>query len=442
MGNVPTKEPRSRSSSLTSHNTVGSAPALGRRRATLSFSTGNSNLALFSHKSAKHEDKMKIKEKHFLDLVVRYTETCDGGYLAPLGIYKLNLDYNTEIVRGLIVARRLAPFFSPLQDFSPEWTENELVTIVRQTPLHAVDNAYSDDDEPDDADNHKIHKSLSYFRRQELKRLHRELVARTRAAQAQCDADYMAARAAGTCTALASRDLVLELYANAVECPICFLYFPPYLNRTRCCRQDICTECFVQIKRLEPHPPHDHDASSDALPHTLISEYACCPYCAMPNFGVTYDTPRTFRVGIDGLPPLRYTSLAAIAPIPEDAVDLADDTTPPTAGLPGAGAASGSPTKREPPLQRRRSSIPADRDNVVLTDTIRPDWEQRLTSAISKLARKAATASVIHASNLILDDTPAAAGGQLLYLMDLEERMINEAMRLLLLDEEESRRTK
>lgn len=428
MGNVPTKEPRSRSSSLTSHATLGLAPT-GRRRAALSLSTGNSNMAIFSHKSSKTEDKMKAAEKHYLDLVVRFTETCDGGYLAPLGIYKLNLDYNTDIVRGLIVARRLAPFFSPLQDFSTEWTQDELVTIVRQTPLHAVDNAYSDTEEPDDADNHKIHKSLSYFRRQELKRFHRELVARTRAEQAQCEADYIAARTAGTSAALASRDLVLQLYANAVECPICFLYFPPYLNRTRCCRQDICSECFVQIKRLDPHPPHDHDAQSDALPHTLISEQACCPYCAMPNFGVTYDPPRTLRVGIDGLPPLQYTALVAVAPIPED--DL-DETTPGSTSSP---VAVGSPTKRDP-RPRRRSSILADHDIVVLTDSIRPDWEQRLTSAISKLARKAATASVIHASNLIIDDTPAASAGQLLYLMNLEERMINEAMRLLLLDEE------
>lgn len=436
MGNVPTKEPRSRSSSLTSHSTLASAPALGRRRAALSLSAGTSNLALFSHKSSKHEDKMKVKEKHFLDLVVRFSETCDGGYLAPLGIYKLNLDYNTDIVRGLIVARRLAPFFTPLQDFSPEWTEDELVKIVQHTPLHALESAYSDDDEPDDADNHKIHKSLSFFRRQELKRLHRDLVVRTRAAQAQCDADYVEARAAGASAALASRDLVLALYADAVECPICFLYFPPYLNRSRCCRQDICSECFVQIKRLDPHPPHDHDADSDALPHTLISEQACCPYCAMPNFGVTYDPPRAFRVGIEGLPPLRFIALVAVAPIPEDAVDLAEDAALPTGTTAPSVTAEGSPTKRPATRLRRRSSIPADRDIVVLTDAIRPDWEQRLTSAISKLARKAATASVIHASNLILDDSPAAAPNQLLYLMNLEERMINEAMRLLLLDEE------
>lgn len=433
MGNVPTKEPRSRSSSLTSHNTHASGSAPGRRRAALSLSAGTSNMALFSHKSSKQEDKMKVKAKHYLNLVVRYTENCDGGYLAPLGIYKLNLDYDTEIVRGLIVARRLAPFFTPLQDFSPEWSEDDLVTIVRQIPLHAVENAYSEDDEPDDADNHKIHKSLSYYRRQELKRLNREIVQRTRAMQAQCEADYVAARAAGTSPALASRDLALQLYANATECPICFLYFPPYLNKSRCCRQDICSECFVQIKRLDPHPPHDHDADSDALPHTLISEHACCPYCAMPNFGVTYDPPRNFRVGVGGLLPLLYTASVAVTLIPEDA-QVTENASLPGAGTPASSHASESPTKRLANRPRRRSSVPADRDNVVLTDTIRPDWEQRLTSAISKLARKAANASVIHASNLIIEDSPGGTSNQLLYLMNLEERMVNEAMRLLLLD--------
>ena len=29
------------------------------------------------------------------------------------------------------------------------------------------------------------------------------------------------------------------LYKDAIECPICFLYYPPYLNKTRCCDQPI-----------------------------------------------------------------------------------------------------------------------------------------------------------------------------------------------------------
>lgn len=59
------------------------------------------------------EEKLKQKEAHMMNLIIRYEENVDGGFLAPHGIYKLNLDFNTEIVRSLIVERRIAPFFTP-----------------------------------------------------------------------------------------------------------------------------------------------------------------------------------------------------------------------------------------------------------------------------------------------------------------------------------------
>ncbi|KAE8774225.1 protein SIP5-like [Hordeum vulgare] len=34
--------------------------------------------------------------------------------------------------------------------------------------------------------------------------------------------------------------------ARAVECPICF-HFYPSLNRSNCCGKGICTECFLQL---------------------------------------------------------------------------------------------------------------------------------------------------------------------------------------------------
>lgn len=384
---------------------------------------------------SKAEDKFKAKEKHFLDLVVRVHENVDGGYLAPYGIYKLNLDYNTDIVRGLILARRLAPFYTPLQDYDDSWTEEEIVTIVRQTPLHALESAFEDEVEVDDADNHKIHKLSSYFRRQELKRRHQELAARMKEMQHQRETEYLNCKAAGD-PDVASKDLLLYLYKNASECPICFLYFPRNLNYSRCCRQPICTECFVQIKRLDPHPPHDDHSNEnkDEVPHTLISEYANCPYCAMSNFGVTYEHPIGLNVGLGAsMAPADFKQRKSIEAIPENdenAVVSSDETSRP-----------GSPMKTmpfSPRKPRRRSSVAADAEGVITTDYIRPDWEQKLASVKNKLARKAATASAIHASNLIIND---GAGGsraaQLQYLVSLEDRMIEEAMRLLLLEEEE-----
>ena len=83
----------------------------------------------------------------------------------------------------------------------------------------------------------------------------------------------------------------------------------------------------------------------------------------------------------------------------------------------------------------------AESDLVITTDMIRPGWEQQLSSAKSRLARKAAAASAIHASNLIINNEGISASpGQSqnpAYLMLLEDRMIEEAMKLLLLEEEE-----
>lgn len=438
MGNVPTKDQRHRLSSLTSTGSGSTVGRTARRNTTLSIigsSSFHSGNGLFSATKAgsKTEEKFRAKEKHFLDLVVRIHENVDGGYLAPHGIYKLNLDFNTDIVRGLVVARRLAPFYTPLQDFDSSWTDDEIATIVRQTPLHALDSAFENDEEVDDADDHKIHKSLNYFRRQEQKRRHEELVASMKEMQRRCENEYLTCKEMGD-RDVSSKDLVLRLYKDASECPICFLYYPRNLNYSRCCRQPICTECFVQIKRLDPHPPHDDPSEDkkDELPHTLISEYANCPYCAMPNFGVTYEHPIEVFVGLRASMAAKdYRERQSIDAIPEGdefgAVISSDEASRPS-----------SPTKatRVTRKPRRRSSVAADAEGVITTDYIRPDWEQKLVSAKSKLARKAATASAIHASNLILDEGGGSQAQQQ-YLMSLEDRMIEEAMRLLLLSEEE-----
>ena len=96
--------------------------------------------------------------------------------------------------------------------------------------------------------------------------------------------------------------LEVFLYKDATECPICFLTYPPYLNHTRCCDQAICSECFVQIKRPDPHYPEGHNENDpnhdpEETAGKLISEPACCPYCTQPEFGVTYDPP-PFRLSL------------------------------------------------------------------------------------------------------------------------------------------------
>lgn len=424
MGNVPAKEGRSRSSTYS--GTASDYATRTTRRRTTSLAD--------LKKLRKLEEKDRLREKHWRDLVVRLHENVDGGFLAPYGTYKLNLDFDTDVVRRLVINRQLAPFYTPLNDFDPSWTSKELLVITSQLPLHSLEDAYSDGElEEDDVDKHKIHKSSNFYRRQEQKRKLKLLIEAAKEAQKEEEAlllqQKINVKEGGPISAsLPSQDLLLRLYSNALECPICFLYYPSNLNISRCCLQPICTECFVQIKRLDPHPPHDdalNQPNGDSLPHTLISEPASCPYCAMTDFGVIYDLPNDLSTGING----------KCSPSEYRRPDVDSNST----------HSDVQPTPRP-----RRKSMAATDPGIVTVDMIRPDWEQKLSSAKSKLARKAAAASAIHASNLIIDgdDSQGSSSSRRARLesmggrtyQTMEERMIEEALRLSLLDEEERQR--
>lgn len=413
MGNVPAKEGRSRSNSYSGSNIIYHEPlSRGARRNTTASYLGHGDLRRLKNS----EDRERQRERHYMNLIVRLTENIDGGYLAPYGTYKLNLDYNTDIVKNLIIGRRLAPFYTPLLDFDESWLDDELYIILNQIPLHSIDAAYSEE-EVDDIDNHKIHKSTNYYRRQELKARLKALIEKVKELQKEEEARFETLKASAGSPDVPSRDLLLRLYRNATECPICFLYYPNNFNITRCCRQPICTECFVQIKRLDPHPPHDDPAinNTSELPHTLISESANCPYCAVPDFGVTYEPPKDIQTGINSTKPSHYRAPldSAILSSPEKESTL---------------------TVKH--VAHRRSSVAADSPTVVTTDLIRPDWEQKLVSARNKLARKAATATAIHASNLIIPGEE----NRLETFQSVEDRMLEQALRLSLLEEEERKR--
>lgn len=191
------------------------------------------------------------------------------------------------------------------------------------------------------------------------------------------------------------------VYKGAIECPICFLYYPKYLNHTRCCAQPICSECFVEIKRADPHPPHNHDegndtpgsssqsdatnANKDSVPE-LISESACCPYCTVPDFGVVY-IPPPIRSGIQSessssklhLPSLLNNSKTNNNNIQND----------------------GQQQQQQP--RRHRTSVPASAPEVVTTDRIRPDWSSQLNSARQKQARRSAAANALHATAFVMN---------------------------------------
>lgn len=175
------------------------------------------------------------------------------------------------------------------------------------------------------------------------------------------------------------------LYKDASECPICFLYYPPYLNTTRCCEQPICSECFVQIKRADPHPPEHEQPDPNAPPMSeedrlaqaeglLVSEVAACPYCKQPEFGIIYNPP-----------PFRRGLTFGTGSHPHQAMSPMSSQTSLSSGQMSPG-----------PGRRRGTSLSANAPEVITTDKVRPDWVSKLQAARAHAARRSAAATALH----------------------------------------------
>lgn len=190
--------------------------------------------------------------------------------------------------------------------------------------------------------------------------------------------------------------LEVFLYKEGGECPICFLYYPPYLNHTRCCDQPICSECFVQIKRPDPHFPEGHgdQENPEANPEAadmLISEPAQCPYCQQPEFGVTYDAP-PFRRGLSYT--ISSSALASMTTAMSSNSSLNSGSPTPFISPPPSGAGG----------RRRTQSLSANDPNVITTDRVRPDWAAKLAAQRNHLARRAAAATALHTAAFLMGD--------------------------------------
>jgi len=239
----------------------------------------------------------------------------DNGHLVPLSnIYPTSpQDWIHDTVQKLIVDRKLAPFYRGLEDWDGEdsYDRDEI-----DTALDAIGDEQSQS-----------------WRKGKMK------------AQERLDEAAM--------------------YKKASECPICFLYYPPLINTSRCCDQPICTECFVQIKRADPTTTN------------LISEPAACPYCVEPNFGVTYIPP----------PPARRTGLGA----PKSGQN-AQTGAPKLTRSGSSTSATGSDQEMGPAAaaHARRKSVSHTAAEVVTVDMIQADWEAKLAAVRATAARRAA----------------------------------------------------
>lgn len=332
------------------------------------------------------------------------------------------------------IERKLAPFWRGLNDFSETWAEHQIIAAARGLEIPPADQTPPEDLVPRPISSHASPSASAH----NLHSLTVPMGPRTLSTASDRSVSYGGSAATGSAgnkgapspfkprskalaaaLSLGSRNgssneltpreinlpndpfvngqpLEVFLYKEGAECPICFLYYPPYLNHTRCCDQPICSECFVQIKRPDPHFPEGHDNQENPEDNPdaadmLISEPAQCPYCQQPEFGITYDPP-PFRRG------LTYTiSSAALGSMG-------------TAMSSNSSLGSTSPTPLiSPPLsgtgtRRRTQSLSANAPNVITTDRVRPDWAAKLAAQRNHLARRAAAATALHTAAFLMGD--------------------------------------
>lgn len=527
MGNTAGKETRSRNGDSSDND----APWLGQTMSTGAFTReflsydessnhnnhdGNKifgNHKHRHHKKEKNLEKIKFKTVQINNLIIKYEENVDGGYLAPYGNYKYELDYITNIVKDLIINRKLSPFFTPLQDFDESWNDEELLKYLKNNLKLHEDIKPNDLNELfEDPNDHRLHQSANSVKRKEFKLFQKKL--KEEAAEKQNLENHKFLKDFKNSQQsqfnnkrypnIPSDDLLLRVYKNSQECPICFLYYPNMMNFTRCCIQPICTECFVQMKRLDPHFPHEEENGNNDInesndennddensnPENLISEPVKCPFCAVDNFGVTYKHPIDYKTGLNSeCKPndFKFIKNDKILESEEletsDKEDVVSDLTELDLVDPFSTKKEryeekekqkkekdkGKDKDKEPKKEdnkkhqrnnsnniaqttrKRGASLPPDAPNVITIDAIRPDWEQKLLSARTKMARRSAAATALHATSLIgntnvrmdsVGSSNAGHSGNGRYVSrqeqeGIEQRMIEEALRLSLLDEEE-----
>ncbi|KAG0162402.1 SNF1-interacting protein [Apophysomyces sp. BC1034] len=314
----------------------------------------------------------------------------DLGSVLPSGLYPTTeQDYDPRCVRNLIIARKLAPFYKGLPDVPDP---------VPPTPQTSVSSSMA----------RPVQSRAAVGRPRSVS---------SSKTEAEKAADSQKERQKTYVEKMKQREKML--YNDAVECPICFLYYPSNTNYSRCCDQPICTECFVQIKRPVETP----------------STPATCPFCLEENYGIVYEPPTWSEKFEASELDKQYEQIGA------------RHTT--------SGVSDGT--------RLRRKSVSYKNPKVVLVDHVRPDWNKSLTlpkSARSASRRNSASAGQSSSRSFLRTtavgplftragrSASSAASTEYNHFlstirdmnMDLEEWMVMEAVRLSLAEQEERER--
>ncbi|KAI9274522.1 hypothetical protein BDA99DRAFT_497793 [Phascolomyces articulosus] len=346
----------------------------------------------------------------------------DLGSVLPNGLYSTaQQDYDLRCVRNLIVARKLAPFYKGLPE-APDPVlpnsnynkngnnnnnnNNNSNLLIPPAPFPAASSSMTTTSTKRNIHTRPRSASSSSFSSNNNNN--------TQQSKPQ--------KPQQVAPAPTERELRIErmrlrekmLYNDAIECPICFLYYPSNINYSRCCDQPLCTECFVQIKR----PPE-----SQSTPAT-------CPFCMQENFGIIYKPPswsESFKLKSYDPSPLSSTVTSN---------DIKNNTHAPQHTTSGISSYS----------RPRRQTISHQNPSVVLVDHVRPNWNRAPPSTTTTTTRSSRSNSSaaqlrtvptgIYATRQGRSASSAATSeyGQFVSNMrdmdmDLEEWMVMEAIR-------------
>ncbi|KAI0116725.1 hypothetical protein F4814DRAFT_458998 [Daldinia grandis] len=403
----------------------------------LSFgvSSGSRNQdAPFEHRETKQEkEARRLERERAIRIKERERsmkeENVDGGYLVTMGVYTTSEDFNKPVVRQLQIERKIAPFWRGLDDFNESWAEHQIIAAARgleippadEVPEHLIPQPRSADSPGTSTQNLTVPMgprtlsipsdnpgsnpgsalpsptSPSIPRTNSPFKPHKKsLAAALNISRNSSHTDIITPREINLPhdSFVNGQPLEVFLYKEGIECPLCLMYYPPYLNRTRCCCQIICSECFVQIKRPDPHLPEHHaDVEGGQTPPNpeehegeLIMEPAKCPYCTQTEFGVTYEPP-PFRRGLTYA--FNSTTLGAMSTAMSSSSSLNSSLSPPVTTSTNAS-------------RRRAQSVSANAPGVVTTDRIRPDWSTKLAAARAQQRRRAAAADALHHAAFVM----------------------------------------
>ncbi|EWC47075.1 hypothetical protein DRE_03444 [Drechslerella stenobrocha 248] len=342
-------------------------------------------------RAEKEAERRKEREKERERSMAE--ESIDGGYLVTVGVYTGPEDYSLKIVRQLQIERRLAPFWKGIADHEDDWTDSQLVAAAQGLEIPDADADAALPPSP-------IKPNATS---EDLNRLTVPMATRSRSQSSSSSNNAAPVETNIPSRTVNNRPIEAVLYENASECPICFLYYPPHLNRTRCCDQPICSECFVQIKRADPHVPEHsppgsptpQPADQDRRAHAgdqLVSEPASCPFCKQPEFGVVF-TPLPWKRGIVYANQTHPYSVQQQSPLSYNSEVSSTSSLPTTPSSP-----------------RKKVAYAVNAPEVITTDRIRPDWVTKLAHAKNQAARRAAAATALHTAAYLVHNMNTNTG--------------------------------